>query len=145
MGGGSWCHGTMDLDDLVKGLLSELNRISKSDAVTGEVREVGNARMLPLSRITLAFGSAATSGKGEAAKDRPASDAGLEAGGVVGAVQVQPRAFVVVDNDGQPHMLALGSGKQAVLRRGLELAASAADKFVSPEDAPALTEGSEGE
>ena len=33
----------------------------------------------------------------------------------------EPKAFVVVGEDGVPHMLALKKGKQAVLRRGLEI------------------------
>ena len=34
---------------------------------------------------------------------------------------VEPRAFVVVGEDGTPHMLALANGKQAVVRRGVKI------------------------
>jgi hypothetical protein len=44
---------------------------------------------------------------------------------------VEPRAFVVVGEDGTPHMLALANGKQAVVRRGVKILPSA-------EPAPAL-------
>lgn len=121
----------MDLDDLVKGLLEDLHRIAKSDAVTGVVREAGDAHVLPLSRITIGFGSASTGAKGEAHRERVDGDAGAEGGGIMGAVAVQPKAFVVVDGKGAPHMLVLNGGKQAVVRRGLELAALAADKLIS--------------
>ena len=120
----------MELDNLVKGLLTELHRISSSDAVTGGVREAGTARVLPLSRITIGFATGNSDTKGEATQKQVAGDAGFAAGGVMGAVQVQPKAFVVVDDDGNAHMLALKSGKQSVLRRGLELAATAAGKLV---------------
>ncbi len=135
----------MELDNLVKGLLAELHRISSSDAVTGGVREAGTARVLPLSRITIGFATGSTDTKGEANQKRVHGDAGLEAGAVMGAVQVQPKAFVVVDADGNAHMLALKSGKQAVLRRGLELAATAAGKLVAQAETstPELGSGDE--
>ena len=34
---------------------------------------------------------------------------------------VEPRAFVVVGEDGVPHMLALHRGKTAVLRKGIQI------------------------
>lgn len=134
----------MELDDLVKGLLGELNRISHSDAVTGGVREAGTARVLPLSRISIGFASGSTDAKGEA-NEQSHRDAGMEAGGVMGAVQVQPKAFVVVDDDGNAHMLALQSGNQSVIRRGLELATTAAGKLVAEAEAstPELEPGDE--
>ncbi|HEX3850507.1 MAG TPA: hypothetical protein VHW01_06040, partial [Polyangiaceae bacterium] len=42
-------------------------------------------------------------------------------GGAGGAIVVEPRAFVVVGEDGVPHMLALHRGKTAVVRRGVEI------------------------
>jgi uncharacterized spore protein YtfJ len=111
----------MDLDDLVKGLLKEVAKVSKSDAVVGEVRDAGRAKMLPLSKISVAFGTGVVGFGGKSEKDGRAADAGVEGGGVGGAVVVEPRAFVVVGEDGVPHLLALKRGRQAVLRRGIEL------------------------
>lgn len=107
------------MNDLVKGLLSELNKVSKSDAVVGVVRDAGKAKVLPLSKISIAFG-AGTAGVGGKAREGSA-DAGVEGGGAGGALMVEPKAFVVVGEDGIPHMLALKRGRQAVLRRGLEI------------------------
>ena len=111
----------MDLNDLVKGLLSELNKISKSDAVVGTVRDAGKAKVVPLSEVSIAFGAGLAGAGGKAEKEGGGSDAGLEGGGAGGAILVEPKAFVVVGEDGVPHMLALNKGKHAVLRKGLEI------------------------
>ncbi len=111
----------MDLNDLVKGLLSELGKVSKSDAVVGGVRDAGKAKVMPLSKISIAFGTAIAGVDGKSKREGKEGDAGLEGGGVGGALMVEPKAFVVVGEDGVPHMLALKRGKQAVLRRGLEI------------------------
>ncbi len=42
-------------------------------------------------------------------------------GGAGGAIVVEPRAFVVVGEDGEPHMLALHKGRTAVVRKGVEI------------------------
>ena len=111
----------MDLNDLVKGLLSELNKISKSDAVVGTVRDAGKAKVVPLSKVSIAFGAGLAGAGGKAEKEGGGSDAGLEGGGAGGAILVEPKAFVVVGEDGVPHMLALNKGKHAVLRKGFEI------------------------
>ncbi len=56
----------MDLKELVTELLSELGKISKSDAVVGVVRDAGKAKVLPLSRIRLGFGTALGEADGKA-------------------------------------------------------------------------------
>jgi uncharacterized spore protein YtfJ len=111
----------MELKNLVKVLVSELNRVSKSDAVVGSVRDVGNAKMMPLSRISIGFGTASAGVGGKTNHAGKQSDAGVEGGGAGGALVIEPRAFVVVGEDGVPHLLALQRGKSAVLRRGVEI------------------------
>ncbi len=110
----------MDLKNLVKGLLAEVSKISKSDAVVGGVRDAGRAKVVPLSRIRLGFGVGMAGAGGERAGKTP-SDGKAEAGGAGGVVAVEPRAFVVVGEDGLVHMLALKQGKAAVARRGVEI------------------------
>ncbi len=133
----------MELNDLVKGLLDELNKISKSDAVVGTVRDAGKAKVLPLSKISIAFGAgiAGLGGKTERGEGKN-GDAGLEGGGAGGALMVEPKAFVVVGEDGIPHMLALKRGKQAVLRRGLEILPDGQGSArLSGSEAPRLNDG----
>ncbi|HEY6727553.1 MAG TPA: spore germination protein GerW family protein [Polyangiaceae bacterium] len=108
------------MKNLVKGLLAELSKVSKSDAVVGGVRDAGKAKMIPLSRVSIGFGAGLGGVGGKT--DRPTQGGGqAEAGGAGGAIVVEPRAFVVVGEDGLVHMLALNQGKQAVVRRGVEI------------------------
>ena len=58
---------------------------------------------------------------GKSQREGREKDAGIEGGGVGGAMMVEPKAFVVVGEDGVPHMLALKRGKTAVLRHGVEI------------------------
>lgn len=110
----------MEVKNLVKGLLAELNKVSKSDAVVGGVRDAGKAKVVPLSRVSIGFGAGLGGAGGKA--DRPTQGGGkAEAGGAGGAIVVEPRAFVVVGEDGLVHMLALNQGKHAVVRRGIEI------------------------
>ncbi len=131
----------MDLNDLVKGLLSEIGKVSKSDAVVGEVRDAGKVKVLPLSKISVAFGTGVANLGGKSEREGREGDAGVEGGGAGGAVVVEPKAFVVVGEDGIPHMLALKHGRQAVLRRGLELIPEQLPPALSGGKSPALGDG----
>ena len=131
----------MELNDLVKGLLDELNKISKSDAVVGTVRDAGKARVLPLSKISIAFGAGTAGVGGKTEREGKNGDAGVEGGGAGGALMVEPKAFVVVGEDGVPHMLALKRGKHAVLRKGLEISPDGDTARLAGGDSPRLGDG----
>lgn len=141
-GGRAWCRSrAMELNDLVKGLLDELNKVSKSDAVVGTVRDAGKAKVVPLSKVSIAFGAGMAGMGGKSEKEAKASDAGLEGGGAGGALLVEPKAFVVVGEDGVPHMLALNKGKHAVLRKGLEILPQATAELAAAVAPPKLGDG----
>lgn len=125
----------MELDDLVKGLLTELNKVAKSDAVVGEVRDAGKAKVLPLSKVNIGFGTAAMGAEGKSKRDGSKGDAGISGGGAGGALVAEPKAFVVVGEDGVPHLLALKNGKKAILRRGLEILPRSETQAALPEGA----------
>jgi uncharacterized spore protein YtfJ len=110
----------MDLKSLMSELLGELGRVSKADGVVGTVRDAGSAKVLPLSKISIAFGTAIGDVGGTAKRGNDERDADAEVGGAGGAIVVEPRAFVVVGEDGVPHLLALHRGK-AVVRKGIEI------------------------
>ena len=146
-------------------LLDELGKVARADAVVGRVRDAGKAKILPLSKISIGFGTAIGSldGKakilplskisigfgtaigsldGKAKRGSEESGAGAQAGGAGGAVVVEPRAFVVVGEDGTPHMLALANGKQAVVRRGVKILPPAEPApALNGADAPRLGDG----
>ncbi len=111
----------MDLKGLMGELLSELNRVAKADGVVGAVRDAGQAKVLPLSKISIAFGTVLGDVGGTRRSGNDENGADAEAGGAGGAIVVEPRAFVVVGEDGVPHLLALHRGKTAVVRRGVEI------------------------
>lgn len=112
----------MELKELVTELIAELAKVSNTDAVVGKVQQAGKAQILPLSRISIGFGAALGEVGGKARREESrSSDADAAAGGAGGAVVVEPRAFVVVGEDGVPHLLALQRGKGAVVRRGVEI------------------------
>jgi uncharacterized spore protein YtfJ len=127
----------VDLKHLVQELLEELGKVAKADSVVGGVRDAGKAKVLPLAKISIGFGTAIGSLDGKAKQGADESGAGAQAGGAGGAVVVEPRAFVVVGEDGVPHMLALANGKQAVVRRGVQISPRAAAEPALPGDAAA--------
>ncbi len=100
------------------------------------------ATVLPLARISIGFGTAIGSLVGKSKHGGQESGAGAQAGGAGGAVVVEPRAFVVVGEDGVPHMLALANGKQAVVRRGVQiLPAAEAEPALNGAESPRLGDG----
>jgi uncharacterized spore protein YtfJ len=130
----------MALNDLVKGLLGELDKLSKSSTIVGEVREAGPAQVVPLNKVSVAFGTGIGGGEGKHAGKENATDADMNAGGAGGAMMVEPRAFVVIDEDGQPYMLALGKRKQRPeVRYGIEIGSADRDAALpKKKDAPKL-------
>jgi uncharacterized spore protein YtfJ len=119
----------MDLNDLVKGLLSELQKISKSDAVVGNVRDAGKAKVLPLSKISIAFGTGVAGMDGKSDREGRQGDAGLGVSAECAAGQPRPS---VVGEDGVPHA-RLKRSKQAVLRRASDHRRRTAPQLGRPE------------
>jgi uncharacterized spore protein YtfJ len=111
----------MDLKDLMGELLGELGRVCQADGVVGTVRDAGRSKVLPLSKISIAFGTAIGDVGATAKRGNEEKDAGAEVGGAGGAIVIEPRAFVVVGEDGVPQMLALHRGKTGVLRKGVQI------------------------
>ncbi len=48
----------MAVNELVKELLQQLERLSNTGAVTGKVRQAGDTLVLPLTRVGIGFGAA---------------------------------------------------------------------------------------
>lgn len=105
------------INDLVKDLLGELGKIAASDSVTGKVRDAGEAKVMPLCKVTIGFGT----GGADVGGKRDEKTAGVEGGAAAGGLTVEPKAFVVVGPDGVPHMVSLNKGKGAVIRKGVDL------------------------
>jgi len=78
----------MDLKGLMSELLGELGRVSKADGVVGTVRDAGQAKVLPLSKISIAFGTAIGDVGGTSKRGNDEKDADAEIGGAGGAIAV---------------------------------------------------------
>lgn len=111
----------MGLNGLVKDLLGELGKITKSEVVAGTVRDAGQAKVLPLCKVSIGFGTGGADVGGQHARDDAKRNATVEGGGAGGALVVEPKAFVVVGPDGVPQMIALHRGRSAIKRRGIEI------------------------
>ncbi len=108
----------MDLDDLLKGLMSDMRKVSDTASMIGEPVKVGTSHMVPLLGVTIGFGAGATdlSGAGERRGGR------VEGGGAGGTMVVSPRAFVVIGADGVPQLVALKDGRYGAVAPAIALA-----------------------
>ena len=120
------------LNQIVKNLLGELGKMSKSHSVAGQVRDAGKAKVLPLCKVSIGFGTGGGDVGGKHDGENASRNAGLEGGAAAGALVVEPRAFVVVGEDGVPHMVALHGGRKAVVRRAIDVVTGNGTKGALP-------------
>ena len=114
----------MAVNELVKELLQQLERLSNTGAVTGKVRQAGDTLVLPLTRVGIGFGAAIGEAEGHGERNQ---EGGMDGAGAGGAAAVEPRAFIVVGPEGECEMLALRRRKGALTRRGIKLLAGPKD------------------
>ncbi len=111
----------VDVKDLIKKLLEEINTISKTETVVGKPLKVGDSKIIPISKLSIGFGvggaNAAGAGDGTAK-----ADGSLTLGGAGGGVKVQPVAFIAVDPDGGAQLLCLDEPEATVIDKLLHVA-----------------------
>lgn len=100
----------MELNSLLKGLLGELQKIARSESVVGKPLRFGDAHLVPLSRVSVGFGT----GTSDASGSGGVRDGSFEVGGAAGGAIVEPRAFVVVASDGVPQLLTMKRGGASI-------------------------------
>jgi uncharacterized spore protein YtfJ len=107
----------MDLNDLLSGLMADMRKVTDTASMIGEPVKVGESQMVPLLGVTIGFGTAATdlSGSGERKGAR------ADGAGAGGTMVVTPKAFVVIDADGVPQLIALKDGKYAAVQKAIVL------------------------
>jgi uncharacterized spore protein YtfJ len=81
------------VETLIEKVMGELHRIVQTETVVGEPVQVGNATLIPVSRISFGFGAGGQEGKGQS--------------GTGGGATVEPIAFVVIDEEGRVQILTL--------------------------------------
>ena len=78
--------------DILKGVVSELKEMARSESIIGDPITVGDKTVIPIVKINVGFG--AGGGQGEDEKKR----AGFGGGGGGGA-SIEPAAFIIIDKD----------------------------------------------
>ncbi|MBT5876864.1 MAG: sporulation protein [Candidatus Latescibacteria bacterium] len=79
----------MAVEDMIQTVLEELKNIAQTEVHVGKPMEVGNAFVIPVSKISMGFGAGGFGGEGSNGEGR----------GTGGGVSVEPVAFLVVRDD----------------------------------------------
>lgn len=83
----------MGLENVMKEVTSELERLVSAKTVVGEPVIAGGKTILPITKVSFGFGS----GGGEGSKDGVESGFG---GGGGGGAKIEPVAFLVISDEG---------------------------------------------
>jgi uncharacterized spore protein YtfJ len=92
-----------NISEIVSSLLSGVHGISRSETIIGAPQQAGDATIIPVHRLKIAFGAASASAGAHGAR------VGGESGGhgVGGAVELEPVAAIAVSKDGTAHLLTV--------------------------------------
>lgn len=91
------------ISELVNTLLDGVHGISKSETIIGQPQQAGDATVIPVHRLKIAFG--AGNAKAGAHAGRSGADSGGQGAG--GAVELDPVAAIAVGKDGHAHLLTV--------------------------------------
>ena len=91
------------IGDIVSSLLSGVHGISKSETIIGEPQQAGDATIIPIHRLKIAFGAGSASAGGRSGK------VGGKSGGhgAGGAVELDPVAVIAIGKNGNAHLLTV--------------------------------------
>lgn len=92
----------MGLEDVMKEVTSELERLVSAKTVVGEPVIAGDKTILPITKVSFGFGS----GGGEGSKNNVESGFG---GGGGGGAKIEPVAFLVISDEGVRLMTLSGN------------------------------------
>lgn len=91
------------IHNIVNTLLDGIHGISKSETIIGEPQKAGEATVIPVHRLKIAFGAAGASA--DAHGSRVGGDTGGHGAG--GAIELDPVAAIAVGKDGTAHLLTV--------------------------------------
>lgn len=91
------------IGDIVNSLLKGVHGISKSETIIGEAQQAGDATVIPVHRLKIAFGAGSASAGGKSGK------LGGKTGGhgAGGAVELDPVAVIAINKHGQAQLLTV--------------------------------------
>jgi uncharacterized spore protein YtfJ len=95
--------------DVVQSLLAGVQGISKSETIVGAPQQAGDATVIPVHRLKIAFGAA--SANAGARSGKLGGDSGGHGAG--GAVELEPVAAIAVSKDGTAHLLTVEGDEKA--------------------------------
>jgi uncharacterized spore protein YtfJ len=99
-----------NISEIVNSLLSGVHGISRSETIIGAPQQAGDATVIPVHRLKIAFGAASASAGAHGAR------VGGESGGhgAGGAIELEPVAAITVSKDGVARLLTVeGDNKSA--------------------------------
>ena len=95
--------------EIVESLLKGVQGISKSETIIGAAQQAGEATVIPVHRLKIAFGAASANAGARGAK--VGGDSGGYGAG--GAVELEPVAAIAVGKDGSAHLLTVEGDEKA--------------------------------
>jgi uncharacterized spore protein YtfJ len=91
------------ISEIVSSLLNGVQGITKSETIIGAPQQAGEATIIPVHRLKIAFGAASAS-----AGAQGESVGGKSGGhGAGGAVELDPVAAIAISKDGHAHLLTV--------------------------------------
>jgi uncharacterized spore protein YtfJ len=95
--------------EVVESILKGVQGISKSETIIGAPQQAGDATVIPVHRLKIAFGAASANAGARGAK--VGGDSGGYGAG--GAVELEPVAAIAVAKDGTAHLLTVEGDEKA--------------------------------
>jgi uncharacterized spore protein YtfJ len=95
--------------EVVESILKGVQGISKSETIIGAAQQAGDAMVIPVHRLKIAFGAASANAGARGAK--VGGDSGGYGAG--GAVELEPVAAIAVAKDGSAHLLTVEGDEKA--------------------------------
>ena len=92
-----------EITKIVNNLLDGVHGIAKSETIIGEPQQAGEATVIPVHRLKIAFGAGAA--KAGAHRGKTGADSGGQGAG--GAVELDPVAAIAIGKDGHVHLLTV--------------------------------------
>jgi sporulation protein YtfJ len=93
----------MGVEDVMKEVSEELERLVSTKTVVGEAMEAGGKTIIPISKVAFGFGSGGGEGK------KSATESGFGGGGGAGA-KIEPVAFLVISEEDVKLLRISGKG-----------------------------------
>ena len=106
------------IEEMLHTLLGELQKISRAETVVGQPITLGDAVLVPISRVQIGFGAGTT---GRSKDDVAPGERGFRAAGSGGGIRVEPVACVIMDKTGRAQLLHLTSGTSSAVSKAIDL------------------------